>query len=109
VSFDESAREETKRGSRQFSRGKIDELRLNDEKPSFASGRETRVAEFAKFVGFRIGKVGFAKPAFESLPQARNPIVTQLQLPICRREPSRMPWSIFWCDYCVTFDNEWSE
>jgi hypothetical protein len=42
VSFDESAREGTKRGSRQFSRGKIDELRLNDEKPSFASGRETR-------------------------------------------------------------------
>ena len=35
---------------------------------------------------------------------------TQLQLPMnCRREPSRMPWSIFWYDYCVTFDNEWSE
>jgi hypothetical protein len=37
-------------------------------------GERPGVAEFAKFDGFRIGKVGFAKPAFESLPQARNPI-----------------------------------
>jgi len=73
--------------------------------PRCASGRETRVAEFAKFDGFHIGKVGFAKPAFESLPPARNPIAIAHELP-ARTLP---PWSIFWYDYCVTFDNEWSE
>ena len=81
--------------------------------PRCASGRETRVAEFAKFDGFHIGKVGFAKPAFESLPQARNPIAIAHELP-ARTLPHAMEdgayfAGIFWYDYCVTFDNEWSE
>ena len=106
VCFDESARAGTKRGSRQFSVGKIDELRRMTKCRDARRGVRPASLNLRNSTDFTSERSGSQSL---HLKACRQP-ATQLQLPMnCRREPSRMPWSIFWYDYCVTFDNEWSE